>query len=164
LDLAGRGQARLRDALRGRLHLLAPGWNNGSIIVTQDLGSSFPYGASTTAGIPFNNLAIYGASLIAASEACFSLATSDIDQAQKSRRGAVLVDDTKKSDNWSTEAANWSARYKKYLTMIRPGGMVRAFSIINRSYYSLLFGYPEAFAFDGVLDVAIAGFPDSGVF
>jgi hypothetical protein len=130
---------------------------NASYIVAQDLGPSFPYGASTTSGSPFNSIALYGTALIAARQACLTLSTSDI----------VLVDDSKKTSDWIDMAKIWGDEYKKYLTMIRPGGMVRSFNVVNRNIYQLLFGEAEARAFDGPAIQAnnvIAGYPDSGVF
>lgn len=140
---------------------------NAQMIVAQDLGSAYPYGGSTTAGIGFNALATYGASLVAARDACKTLQASDIDLSQKARRGAVLIDDSKKTADWEAMAKDWDTHYKRYLTMIRPGGMVRSFQVINRNIYDLLFGPPEAFAFDGPsinANNVIAGYTDSGVF
>ena len=109
------------------------------MIVTQDLGPAFPYGQNTTSGIPFNNLALMGQMYVAAREACNSLANAEIDIAEKYRRGSVLVDDTKKSADWITTAGEWDTKYKRYLTLIRPGGQVRGFSAINANAMELVF-------------------------
>ena len=113
---------------------------NATIIATQDLGASFPYGGTSTAGIPYNNLATFIASWVAAREACVSLSSTEIDLAQKSRRGSILLDDSKKTTDWLAEADKWGERYKKYLTLARPKGMVRGFQRVSMDPARLVFG------------------------
>lgn len=136
--------------------------SNAQIIVAQDLGSSYPYGTSSVAGISTDLLATYAASLVAARDACKTLQGSDIDLSQKARRGAVLVDDSKKTADWAVMASDWDRQYKRYLTMVRPGGKPSAFLVVSKNVCQLLFGEAEARAFDGCgFD---AGFPNSGIF
>jgi len=134
--------------------------NNAQIITTMDLGSSFPYGSASPQGIAYNDLATFGASFVASREACVSLASTEIDLAEKGRRGSVLLDDSKKTEDWDAQAKDWDARYKQYLTMIRPGGMVRSFQLagvargifglLDRSQFEGLFGdIPYALEYGG---------------
>lgn len=137
---------------------------NAQMIVQQDLGSAYPYGGSTTSGISFDQLATYGASLVASREACYTLSDSDIDLSQKARRGSVVLDDSKKTTDWQAVGDNWNARYKRYLTMIRPNGQIRAFSLIRPNDSAFLFGNIERVVFDNLFTFPDAGFADSGVF
>ena len=114
--------------------------SNAIMMVSQDLGSSFPYGGSTTSGVPFNNLAGMGALFVACREVCDSLASSEIELAQKYRRGSILIDDTKKTDDWSARSKEWDAKYKRYLTMIRPKGNPSAFRKISNESVRVMFG------------------------
>lgn len=120
------------------------------MVVAQALGPAYPYGSTTTAGVAFNDLATIGATVVAAREACQSLAATEIDQAQKGRRGAILLDDSKKTTDWLTMASSFNASYKRYLTMIRPGGMVRSFMAISSVPSSTIFGLLGEQIFDAV--------------
>lgn len=121
---------------------------NGSMIATMDLGMKFPYGGSTTAGIAYSDLASFVAGWVAAREACISLSTTEIDLAQKSRRGSILLDDSKKTSDWLADADVWDKRYKKYLTMARPQGMVRGLRRISSQPDHLVFGLIGIEVFD----------------
>ena len=138
---------------------------NAQMIVAQDLGPAYPYGASSTSGVPFDMLATYGASLVAAREACWTLAATEIDLASKSRRGAVLLDDSKKTADWQASAMDWDKRYKRYLTMIRPSGMVRGLRIVGPNAERLIFGAIEREVFDELFinDAAEYGFAFGGI-
>lgn len=138
---------------------------NGTMMAAQDLGSTYPYGASTSAGISTDALATMIASFVAAREACRSLSSTEIDIAQKSRRGAILLDDSKKTTDWLAEHDKWDAKYKQYLTMVRPSGMVRAFSLIRPTSDNLVLGEigREVFDFLEVLNLPISGFPYGGL-
>lgn len=131
---------------------------NAKMVVQNDLGSTYPYGSTSVAGISYDTLATYAASLVAAREACLALATTEIDLASKTRRGSVLVDDTKKSEDWEAAADRFQARYKRYLTAAR--GMIRYFGTSGPTPDRLLFGAVEAEVFDNLfLGSDIGGSP-----
>lgn len=127
---------------------------NATMMVAQDLGSVYPYGSSTSAGISTDQLATMIAGFKAAAEVCPSLATTEIDIAQKSRRGAILLDDSKKTTDWLEAEKTWAAKYKKYLVMVRPKGMIRFFSAINRAPDKMIFGEIEQLVFDGFFNAS----------
>lgn len=137
---------------------------NAQMIVAQDLGPAYPYGASTTSSISYDQLATYGASLVAARDACYTLADSDIDLSQKARRGSIVLDDSKKTNDWTAAGDKWQSRYRRYLTMIRPGGTPTVFSLIRPTADNLIFGTIEREVFDNLFTVPDSGFPDSGAF
>ena len=107
------------------------------LVNTRDLGTAFPWGSTTAEGLNFNDLAEFGQRLLAAHWACRSLATSDIENAEKYRRGTVIIDDTKKSDDWNVQAQKYEEHYKRYLVMLR--GPLRAFQTITLNDVSKVF-------------------------
>jgi hypothetical protein len=107
--------------------------------VTEDLGATYPYGQTTPAGVSTDQLATMGQVMVAAREACFALAAGDIDTAEKYKRGPVTVDDSKKSADWLAVADQWNQRYRKYLSLIRPKGQVRAFAVTKADLSALVF-------------------------
>jgi hypothetical protein len=109
-----------------------------NIVVTQDLGSSFPYGQMTPQGIPYDDIATYAQILVAAREATAALATSDIDTSEKYRRGTVLVDDTKKWEDWDAISKDYAAKYRAFLTLARPGGRPSNFTTVSAALSSLV--------------------------
>src|SRR5579872_4853370 len=106
-------------------------------INTRDLGVTFPWGSTTAEGLNFNDLAEFGQRLLAAHWACRSLATSDIENSEKYRRGTVIIDDTKKSSDWDEQAFKYEEQYKRYLVLLR--GPLRAFETIMWSDLSKVF-------------------------
>lgn len=125
---------------------------NAIMIATQDLGYQYPYASTTSAGISTDQLATFIASFRAAAEACKTLSASEIEVAQKLRRGSVLFDDSKKTSDWLDQASKWEAEYKKYLTMVRPSGMVRGFSLIRPVPENLVMGNVGRAVFDGLFN------------
>lgn len=114
--------------------------HNATLIVSQDLGPTFPYGASTTSGVLCDDLAGMGALFVACREVCDSLAASEIELAQKYRRGSILIDDTKKTEDWAARSKEWAAKYDRYLTMIRPNGRPSRFRTVSNQDVQSLFG------------------------
>jgi hypothetical protein len=111
--------------------------NWAGLINTRDLGSAFPWGSTTVEGLNYNDLAQFGQALLAGHWACESLANADIENAEKYRRGTVIVDDTKKSSDWQTQADRFHTQYKKYLVLLR--GEMRLFDTIQQSDLSKVF-------------------------
>ncbi|MHB8592520.1 MAG: hypothetical protein ACYDBO_11050 [Vulcanimicrobiaceae bacterium] len=109
-----------------------------NIVVTQDLGSSYPYNTLTPQGMAYNDIATYAQMLVAAREATHALATSDIDTAEKYRRGTVLVDDTKKWEDWDAISKDYAAKYRAFLTLARPGGRPSNFTTVSAALSSLV--------------------------
>lgn len=138
---------------------------NANMILAQDLGPTYPYGASTSAGNLYDRVALYGAMLIGAREAAQTLAVADIDLSQKARRGAVLVDDSKKTDDWADVAKKFDQQYKRYLSMINPAGMRRIFTVIQKNSNDMVLGRIGQIAFDGYDwgdSIPYAGFDGGG--
>lgn len=108
-------------------------------MVTQELGSAYPYASTSAEGVSTDALATIGQLYFACREACTSLAVSDIVNASKYRRGSVLIDDTHKTTDWQDMADKFGSKYKEFLRRIRPAGMVRAFAVTKRDVYSLVF-------------------------
>jgi len=102
-------------------------WFSG-LIVSQDLGPTYPYGSTTTSGVAFNDLAKMAQIMKAAHLACDALVSADIETSEKYRRGTVIIDDTKKSDDWALNAAKWDTLYKRYRILLR--GPIRAFNVV----------------------------------
>jgi len=103
-----------------------------NLIVTQDLGMTFPYNIVTPQGIAYNDLATYAQALVACRESCKALSSSDIDVSEKARRGSVLVDDTKKWEDWDALAKEYEHKYRRFLTVVRPGGQISSFQIASQ--------------------------------
>lgn len=114
-----------------------------SNIVTAELGPSYPWGqvgtTSVDNGFNYNDLARMMQIFVAAREACYTLAAAEIDLAAKYRRGSVLVDDTKKTDDWRAAANEWNAKYEKYLNLVRPKGQLHHFSFTSRDALQMVF-------------------------
>lgn len=66
------------------------------------------------------------------------MVSSEIDLAEKYRRGTVLVDDTKKTNDWAADAELWKNRYKRALILAR--GPVRSFTRTIANRCTLVFG------------------------
>ncbi len=123
---------------------------NAIMIATQDLGKLYPYASTTSSGISTDQLASFIASYRAAAEATKGLSTSEIEVAQKIRRGSVLFDDSKKTSDYMDETNKWMMEYKKYLTMVRPSGMIRGFQLIRPTVDNLILGEIGREVFDSL--------------
>lgn len=117
-------------------------------IVTTELGPSYPYdtigSTSVDQGFNYTLLAKMMQLFVAAREACYTLASAEIDYAEKYRRGSVLVDDTKKTDDWDAKAKNFDAKYMKYLNLVRPTGQLHHFSLTDRNAINMVFADASA--------------------
>ncbi len=113
---------------------------NAVFIATQDLGFKYPYASTTSAGQSTDQLATFIASFRACAEACKTLSSSEIELASKVRRGSILFDDSKKTSDWLDQSMKWEKEYKKYLTMVRPSGMVRGFQLVRPAIENLVMG------------------------
>ncbi len=139
---------------------------NAVMITTQDLGPLYPYASHTSSNISTDQLATFIASFRAAAEACKGISSSEIELAQKLRRGAVLFDDSKKTSDWLDQSMKWETEYKKYLTMVRPSGMVRGFSLARPVVENLVMGEAGRACFDGLFNgsLPLTGSPWGGIF
>lgn len=110
---------------------------NANIWATTDLGSSFPYGSKFANGLAANDVALAVQLCAAAREACEIMVSSEIDLADKYRRGSLQYDDTKKTDDWTAAAKMWESRYKRALILAR--GPVRKFAVSSRNSDVMVF-------------------------
>jgi hypothetical protein len=109
-----------------------------STTVHQELASTFPYNQTSPSGVAYNDLATLGTLMVAARECCVGLAASDNVNAVKYRRGAIQMDETAKTKGWTELAKSWSAKYDKYLAMIRPSGRPSSVMLIAANAYNLV--------------------------
>jgi hypothetical protein len=123
---------------------------NAIYVTTFDLGSSYPYGSTSVEGINTDKLASFVCAFRACAEACRGLSASEIELAQKIRRGSVLFDDSKKTSDWLDESCKWSDLYKQYLSIVRPLGMIRGFQLSRSTINNMVLGGISKEVFDGL--------------
>ncbi len=139
---------------------------NAVMITTFDLGAKFPYGSTSVDGQSTDQLATFVCAFKACAEVVRGMSVSEIEQASKIRRGSVLFDDSKKTSDYLDETVKWETHYKKYLSMVRPLGMVRGFSLIRPVVNNLVLGEVGRAVFDGLArgNNSLVGEPFGGVF
>jgi hypothetical protein len=139
---------------------------NAILITTFDLGAKYPYASTSIDGINTDQLATFVCAFKACAEITRGMSVSEIELAQKVRRGSVLFDDSKKTSDFLDETLKWEMHYKKYLSMVRPLGMIRGFNLIRPVVGNLVLGEAGRFAFDGLFDGvnSISGEPFGGAF
>lgn len=139
---------------------------NAILMTTFDLGPTYPYASTSAEGLSTDQLATFICSFRAAAEAVKIISNSEIEFAAKIRRGSILFDDGKKTSDYLDENNKWMMEYKKYLTMVRPLGMVRGFQLIRPTASNLVLGEIGREVFDSLFNTSspLEGFGFGGIF
>lgn len=106
-------------------------------LTPQELPSTYAYGTTNANGVSLDTLASLISLLYASYRACESLASGEVDTSEKYRRGSIQIDDTKKSSDWLALAAEYRAKSRQMLTLVR--GPLSAFQISSADINSLIF-------------------------
>jgi len=140
--------------------------SNAIMITTFDLGAKFPYGSTSVDGQSTDQLATFVCAFKACAEVVRGMSVSEIEIAHKIRRGSVLFDDSKKTSDYLDETVKWEQYYKKYLSMVRPLGMIRGFQMVRPVAENMVVGEVGRAVFDGLFRGfnSLTGEPFGGIF